>query len=77
MTSGEWLTITEGVLGKYCQARDPALILANQENDKYVITKDLDLQAGDVIQFKVNTCIVITHKIWYYTFIFVKDTKTL
>ena len=63
MTSGEWLTITEGVLGKYCQARDPALILANQENDKYVITKDLDLQAGDVIQFKVIYSADITLKL--------------
>ena len=27
MTSGEWLTITELVWGKYCQASDPALIL--------------------------------------------------
>ncbi|KAK3103287.1 hypothetical protein FSP39_018199 [Pinctada imbricata] len=54
MDSGMWLIVTEGVRGKYCQARDPALILANQENNKYVITKDLDLEAGDVIQFKIN-----------------------
>lgn len=54
LDSNVWSTVTEGVLGKYCQARDPALILANQENDKFAITKDLDLKAGDVIQFRIN-----------------------
>ncbi|XP_021361182.1 reelin-like [Mizuhopecten yessoensis] len=54
LDSQVWSTVTEGVLGKYCQARDPALILANQENDKFAITKDLDLQTGDVIQFRLN-----------------------
>lgn len=53
LDSGMWSTVTEGVLGKYCQARDPTLILANQENDKFAITHDLDLEAGDVIQFRV------------------------
>ncbi|VDI77295.1 reelin [Mytilus galloprovincialis] len=52
--SGKWLTITEGVRGKYCQARDYTLILANQQNDKSVVTKDLRLQTGDVIQFRIN-----------------------
>ncbi|KAJ8301142.1 hypothetical protein KUTeg_020129 [Tegillarca granosa] len=46
--SGVWSTVTEGVLGKYCQAADPTLILANQQNDKYAITKDLDLRPGDI-----------------------------
>ena len=27
--------------------------MANQEHDKFVVTKDLRLQPGDVIQFKV------------------------
>lgn len=52
--NGVWSTITEGILGKYCQNRDRALILANQQNDKYVVTKDLALETGDVIQFRVN-----------------------
>lgn len=51
--NGVWSTITEGILGKYCQNRDRALILANQQNDKYVVTKDLALETGDVIQFRV------------------------
>ncbi|XP_060065663.1 reelin-like [Ylistrum balloti] len=54
LDSNMWSTVTEGVLGKYCQARDPALILANQENDKFAITKDLDLQTGDIVQFRIN-----------------------
>lgn len=52
--NGVWSTITEGILGKYCQNRDRALILANQQNDKYVVTKDLALETDDVIQFRVS-----------------------
>lgn len=52
--NGVWSTITEGILGKYCQNRDRALILANQQNDKYVVTKDLALETDDVIQFRVT-----------------------
>ena len=57
VNSGKWLTITEGVRGKYCQAKDYTLILANQQNDKSVVTKDLQLQQGDVIQFRVSLVI--------------------
>lgn len=52
--NGVWSTITEGILGKHCQNRDRALILANQQNDKYVVTKDLALETDDVIQFRVS-----------------------
>lgn len=52
--NGVWSTITEGILGKYCQNRDRALILANQQNDKYVVTKDLALETDDVIQFRAS-----------------------
>jgi len=48
-----WHTATGGVIGKYCNSRNPVLILANQEADKRVVTKDLRLKVGDVIQFKV------------------------
>lgn len=47
------MSVAGGVIGKYCNSRNPVLILANQEADKKVITKDLNLQVGDVIQFKV------------------------
>lgn len=51
--SGQWRTVTEGAVGKYCQSKSPSLILGNQHNDKYVISKDLELSPGDVLQFKV------------------------
>ncbi|XP_045165547.2 reelin-like [Mercenaria mercenaria] len=54
LDSDVWMTIAGGVIGKYCNSRNPVLILANQEADKKVITKDLKLQVGDVIQFKIN-----------------------
>ena len=49
-----WLTITEGMYGPYCQSEDDTLMFASQPNDKFAITKDLSLQEGDVIQFKVR-----------------------
>ncbi|WAR26097.1 RELN-like protein [Mya arenaria] len=52
LDSGVWQTATGGVIGKYCNSRNPVLILANQESDKRVVTKDLNLKVGDVIQFK-------------------------
>ena len=52
--SGVWLTTADGVIGKYCNSGNPTLIMANQEHDKFVLTKDLVLQPGDVIQFKVR-----------------------
>ncbi|XP_052779173.1 reelin-like isoform X2 [Mya arenaria] len=54
LDSGVWQTATGGVIGKYCNSRNPVLILANQESDKRVVTKDLNLKVGDVIQFKIN-----------------------
>ncbi|KAL5013759.1 hypothetical protein ScPMuIL_008029 [Solemya velum] len=54
LDSGQWMTVTEGVLGKFCQTLDPTLVLGNQKNDKHIITKDLNLQPTDVIQFKIN-----------------------
>ncbi|KAL4226959.1 hypothetical protein ACF0H5_014936 [Mactra antiquata] len=54
MDSELWLMTAGGVIGKYCNSRNPVLILANQESDKRVVTKDLKLQKGDVIQFKIN-----------------------
>ncbi|XP_050414411.2 reelin isoform X2 [Patella vulgata] len=52
--SGNWLMVTEGVNGKYCQSGMPAMVLGNQLNDKYAVTKDLQLNTDDVIQFKIN-----------------------
>ncbi|KAL3853203.1 hypothetical protein ACJMK2_016762, partial [Sinanodonta woodiana] len=52
--SGVWSITSDGVIGKYCQSGNPTLILANQEADKIVMTKDLRLQPGDIIQFKIN-----------------------
>lgn len=54
LESGNWLTVTEGVVGKYCQQTNPGLVLGNQPNDKIVITKDLALKPNDVIQFRVG-----------------------
>ena len=54
LESGQWRTVTEGVIGKYCQSYSPSLIIGNQFSDKYIISKDLDLSPGDVIQFKVR-----------------------
>ena len=54
LESGQWRTVTEGVIGKYCQSYSPSLIVGNQFSDKYIISKDLDLSPGDVIQFKVR-----------------------
>ena len=48
------MTVAGGVIGKYCNSQNPVLILANQDADKKVITKDLKLNVGDVIQFKVS-----------------------
>ncbi|GAB1600886.1 reelin [Argonauta hians] len=53
-TLGPWLTVTDGVNGMFCESNTSALILANQENDKLVITKDMNLKEGDTIQFKIN-----------------------
>lgn len=53
-TLGPWLLVTDGINGKYCESDSGALILSNQENDKYVMTKDLELKAGDTIQFMIN-----------------------
>ena len=55
LDSGAWLSAAGAVIGKYCNSRDPVLILANLESDKMIITKGLQhLQPGDVIQFKVS-----------------------
>ena len=54
LESGNWMTVTDGVIGKYCQQSNPGLVLSNQPNDKMVVTKDLDLAEGHVIQFKVR-----------------------
>ncbi|ESO91434.1 hypothetical protein LOTGIDRAFT_228850 [Lottia gigantea] len=52
--SGQWLMVTEGINSKYCQSSMPVMVLGNQFNDKYAITKDLQLKMGDIIQFKIN-----------------------
>ena len=49
-----WFSTADGVIGKYCNSGNPTLIMANQDHAKYVSTKDLTLQPGDVIQFKVS-----------------------
>ncbi|KAL8563520.1 hypothetical protein ACOMHN_064345 [Nucella lapillus] len=54
LESGQWRTVTDGVVGKYCQSHSPSLILGNQPSDKYVVSKDLHLSPGDIIQFKIN-----------------------
>ncbi|XP_060574508.1 reelin-like isoform X2 [Ruditapes philippinarum] len=54
LDSNMWMTVAGGVIGKYCNSQNPVLILANRDSDKKVITKDLNLQVGDVIQFKIN-----------------------
>ena len=54
LDSGLWLTTSDGMIGKYCNSGNPTLIMANQQHDKFIVTKDLVLQPGDVIQFKVN-----------------------
>lgn len=54
LDSGQWRTVTEGVVSKYCQSHSPSVIVGNQFNDKYIITKDLDISPGDIIQFKIN-----------------------
>ena len=54
LDSKQWMMIGGGVIGKYCNSQNPVLILANQEADKKVVTKDLNLKEGDVIQFKVR-----------------------
>ncbi|KAI8771793.1 reelin [Biomphalaria glabrata] len=54
MLSDQWRMITEGVNGKYCRLTNPSLVLSNQVNDKFAVTKDVQLQPGDVIQFEIN-----------------------
>ena len=54
-TSGTlWLVVTEGMASHYCQSTGKALVLADIRTDKFAITKDLQLQHGDVIQFQVK-----------------------
>ncbi|XP_023933533.1 reelin-like [Lingula anatina] len=52
--SSHWLTVTEGMLFIYCQSASSALVLNNQDNPKFAITKRLKLAKGDVVQFKVR-----------------------
>ncbi|XP_070192277.1 reelin-like isoform X2 [Littorina saxatilis] len=54
LESGQWRTVTEGVINKYCQSYSPSIIVGNQISDKYIITKDLELAPEDIIQFKIN-----------------------
>ena len=49
-----WLTITEGMYAPYCQSRDDTLMFADQQNEKFAMTKDMQLQTGDIVQFRVS-----------------------
>ena len=57
LDSGVWFSTADGVIGKYCNSGNPTLIMANQDHAKYVSTKDLILQPGDVIQFRVSVTV--------------------
>lgn len=49
-----WLTITEGMYAPYCESLDDTLMFADQQNEKFAMTKDMQLQNGDIIQFRVS-----------------------
>ena len=46
--------ITEGSVGLYCDSSDQVLVMQNQENAKFVVTKDFNLTTKDVVQFSVS-----------------------
>ncbi len=51
------VTITDGMYAPYCQSGNDALMFANQANDKLAVTKDMKLEPGDVIQFRVGVSV--------------------
>ncbi|GFO21735.1 reelin [Plakobranchus ocellatus] len=52
--SGQWRVITDGATGKYCGRLQPSLVMSNQVNRKLIISKDVQLKPGNVLQFEIN-----------------------
>lgn len=48
-----WQLITEGMFALYCQSSTDTLMFADQLNDKVAMTQDLQLESGDIVQFRV------------------------
>ena len=41
----------------YCQSLGDTLMFADQRNEKFAMTKDMQLKKGDIIQFRVSGCV--------------------